>query len=195
MRPHYTLALAPESEPITTDQASEHVRVDSADDVAYLGELIAVAREYADGITGRVSSESGWLVVAESWDSLGGDTFPLFRTPLVSIESISYYAPDAATLTVMDPADYRAVTTTEPGMVQILAALPAVDTRPDAIQVAFAAGYADAASVPPILKHAVKMLVAHFYEQRVPVAFAPGTEIPYGLRVLLENQKIGGWCA
>ena len=195
MRPHYTLALAPESEPITTDQASEHVRLDSADDVAYLGALIAVAREYADSITGKVSSESGWLVVAESWDSLGGDTFPLYRSPLVSIESISYYPPDSATLTVMDSAAYRAITTTEPGMVQIIGDLPPVDSRPDAIQIAFTAGYPEPELAPPILRHAIKMLVAHYYENRLQVAFAGSSEIPFGVSNLLENQKIGGWCA
>jgi hypothetical protein len=41
-------------------------------------------------------------------------------------------------------------------------------------------------------RHAIKMLVANFYEQRVPLAFASSTEIPYTLRALIETQKIGG---
>jgi hypothetical protein len=36
------------------------------------------------------------------------------------------------------------------------------------------------------------MLVANYYEQRMPVSFASVNEIPYTLKSLIESQKIGG---
>lgn len=202
MRPQYSIVTAPATEPITYAQAAEHLRVDSTDDQDYIEALIPVAREFVDSVTGRSSIQAEWLLTADSWESLSPDkwhcnpSIPLFRSPLVSVESVSYYATDAETLTVMVlDTDYRVITNGEPGMIQLIDTIPSVDDRPDAIQIAFTAGYATAADTPAILKHAIKMMVAHFYEQRVPVAFASSSQIPFTLSALIENQKIGGWSA
>ena len=194
-RPHYTLVTPPESEPVSLEQASDHLRVDSDDDVYYIEGLIAVAREYVDSVTGRVSGVSGWKLIAPTWMSLCGsqvDTFSLFRTPLVSIEAIRYYAPGDGDRTVMSAADYIVVTAAEPGMIKITGDLPAVDDRPDAILIEFTAGYSTPALAPAVLKHAVKSLVAHLYEQRSPVAFASCQNLPFHLETFISNQKVGG---
>ena len=194
MRPQYSITQQPAAEPITIDQASEHLRVDSTDDITYIDALIPVAREYADSITGRVSAATQMLLVGDSWCSLSDGTLgiiPIFRTPLVSVASVSYYAPDATELTVMDSADYRVIPTTTPPMIQIVGAFPDTDTRPDAIQIAFTAG--DCRQTTAVQKHAIKMLVANLYENRLPVSFSSFTELPYSLTALLENQRIGGW--
>jgi len=72
-RPHYTLVTPPETEPITIAQASEHLRVDSQDDITYIESLVSVAREYVDSVTGRVSMVSGWRLMAAEWSDLTGD--------------------------------------------------------------------------------------------------------------------------
>lgn len=200
MRPQYSLTAAPTTEPVSIDQASEHLRVDSSDDVATIESLISVAREYVDSVTGRVSAVSIWKMVASSWadlfDPAQTDSFPVYRTPLVAVQSISYYAPDAATLTTMSASLYRVITSTEPGLIQIHGDLPTVDDRPDAIQIAFTAGYSDPSLAPPVLRHAVKMMVAHLYENRLPVNSGNMvSEIPYTLQNMMENQKVGGWSA
>ena len=194
MRPQYSITQQPAAEPITIDQASEHLRVDSTDDISYIASLIPVAREYADSITGRVSAGTRLLLAGDSWCNLSDGNLgmiPIFRTPLISVESVSYYAPDATELTVMDSADYRVILSTEPGMVQITGDFPETDTRPDAIQIEFTAG--DCRATSAIQKHSIKMLVAHLYENRLPISFASFTSLPYSLDTLLENQRIGGW--
>ncbi len=194
MRPQYSTTVAPHSEPITLSQASDHLRVDSTDDQSYISDLISVAREYFDSVTGRASAETTYLLTAESW----GDLFncpatyeiPIFRTPLASVSSVQYYAPDATTLTTMATTDYRVVTGAEPGRIQLVSSPPSVDDRIDAIQITFIAGN----NCPPAMsKHAIKMLTANYYDQRAPIAFASTTEIPYTLKSLIENQKIGGY--
>lgn len=213
MRPHYSIVTQPASEPITYAQAADHLRVDSSADVDYITDLIPVAREYVDSVTGRASAQTTFRVVADSWQSLfeaispDGETYldpiygssarnvshqviPLWRTPLVSVSSVKYYAPSATSLTTMSSALYNVITTAEPGRIQIPDSLPAVDTRPDSIQIVFIAGNT---SPPAVLKHCVKMLVAHLYENRMPVAFASCSEIPYTLQELIANQKTGGY--
>lgn len=209
MRPHYQLVTAPIDEPVSYAQAAEHLRVDSEADMSYVTDLIGVAREYADSITGRVSSLSTWKVSANTWNDLIGiedprftgqylasgppNTITLYRTPLASITSVKYYAPDSSSLTTISSNDYRVITGTEPGRIQITCDLPAVEDRPDAIQIEFKAGYTNPQSSPPGLRHAIKMIVANLYENRLPVAFTSCAEIPFTVRTLLENQKIGGW--
>lgn len=161
----------------------------------YIDSLIPVARQYVDSVTGRVSITSGWLLSAPTWASLVGcgRTLSVNRTPLVSVESISYYASGEDVLTVMDAADYRVITTREPGIIQITGSMPALEDRPDAIQIAFTAGYEFCDDVPAVHKHAIKMLVNHLYDNRLPVAFASCQELPFSLRTFIENQKVGGW--
>jgi uncharacterized phiE125 gp8 family phage protein len=208
MRPHYSIVSAAQTEPLTLEQASEHVRIDSTDDLAYLNSLVSVAREYVDSVTGRVSIQTTFKVVAPSWHALinGYDelinipqrnlySIPIFRAPLVSVSNVKYYPADTETLTTVSSSDYRVITLTEIGMIQFKETPPEHEDRPDAVQIEFIAGYSDSCNVPPILAHAQKMLVAHLYENRVPAAFASVSEIPFTLKTLIENQKIGGWIA
>lgn len=201
MRPQYSISTQPDAEPITLNQASDHLRVDSTEDQTYIRDLISVAREYFDALTGRSSAITSYVLTAETWEDLFNQTgrinntsayvIPLYRTPLLTVESVKYYAPDATTLTTMSSSDYRVITGSEPGMIQLKDSPPSVDDRIDAIQIAFTAG-SDCA--PAMSKHAIRMLVAHFYENRVPINIGNITsEMPFTLKSLIENQKIGGF--
>lgn len=199
MRPQYSITQHPNPEPITYDQASAHLRVDSLDDMEYITELIQVAREYVDAATGRASIRTGYNLTAETWDDLfdaceTGYIIPIFRTPLAEVVSVKYYAPDASTLTTMSESDYRVITLSEPGRIQLTGNLPSVDDRPDAIQIEFYAGSDIQGGVSASQRHAIKMLVAHLYENRVPSGSTNiVNEIPFGLQSLIDTQKIGGW--
>lgn len=198
IRPQYSVAVAHAAEPVSYDEAADHCRVDSDDDKAYLTALICVAREYVERVTGRATMKATWKAVAPRWgsfsDAKNALAFPLFRTPLVSISSVYYYAPGAAETTEMTSTLYSAITTTEPGSIYIPGDLPDVDEdRPDAIQISFIAGHSTASAVPPIMRHAIKLLVAHLYEQRVPIQSGGSiSAIPYTLGDMIRNQRVGG---
>ncbi len=81
----------------------------------------------------------------------------------------------------------------QPGVVYFPESLPDLAHRPDALEIEFMAGHQDPESSPPGLRHAIKILISHLYENRLPVAFASCNEIPYTLQGLLSNQKLGGW--
>jgi uncharacterized phiE125 gp8 family phage protein len=197
MRPFYSIVTQPESEPLSYAQAADHLRVDSQDDISYIDGLISVAREYVESVTGRVAFTSGFLVTAGSWQSLMRSGLPYLlrigRSPVQSVTTIKYYAPDASTLTTLSADDYRVMTTAEPAIIQHVSdSWPVADDRPDAIQIEIVAGH-DAANPPPAgYLHAIKMLVAHLYEERKPVAFTSCSEIPYSLQFLIEQQRIEG---
>lgn len=213
MRPQYTIVEGTPAAPLDLEAITDHLRVDSTDDLAYINSLVAVAREYVDSVTGKSSLAVTWKVIAESWQDLFDDApkrgvsfidprlglsdivgsdyvIPLHRSPLVSVASIKYYAPDDAAQTTLATSAYRVVTAAEPGLVQLVASPPSVDDRVDAIEIQFTAG-----STPTnVQRHAINLMVAHLYENRVPVNVGNiVNEVPFSLRALITNQKTGGW--
>jgi uncharacterized phiE125 gp8 family phage protein len=197
MRPHYSITTQPTFEPISLDQLSNHVRVDSQDDIDYIEGLIAVAREFVDSVTGRVSGVTSFRIVAPTWSALSHKvgSIPLMRAPLIAVQSVKYYAPEAATQTTMSAGDYRVIITMEPGLLEIKETVPEIDERSDAVEINFTAGHTDASEIPAVHRHAIKLLAGHLYENRLPVAFTSCAEIPFTLQSLINNQKIGGWIA
>jgi uncharacterized phiE125 gp8 family phage protein len=197
MRPHFSIIEHPKIEPLSYQQAADHLRVDSEDDMVYIESLISVAREHVEGVTGRVGSTSKFLLVAGSWQSLMRDSrdylLRIGRSPVQSVASVKYYAPGASSLTTMSASDYRLMASAEPASIQKIGNdWPALDDRPDAVQIEFTAGHTPDNPSPSGYLHAMKMLVAHLYEERKPVAFTSCSEIPYSLQFLIEQQRIEG---
>ena len=197
MHRHFTVLTQPSSEPLSYQSTAEHLRVDSDADIDYIEALIPVAREFVESATGRVAYTQTLLLVGGSWQSLMRDwkdnLLRIGRSPVQSISSIKYYAPDASTLTTMSTDDYRTILTAEPAIIQhVDEEWPAVHDRPDAIQIEFVAGHTDGNTPPPGYLHAIKMLVSHLYEERKPVAFTSCQNIPYTLSSLIEMQRIDG---
>jgi len=214
MNPQYHITQAANLEPVSLEEVTQHVRIDSIEDHAYLSELISVAREYVDSVTGWISNATGWTLTAANWqdlfdvptskqdsfvDPIYGLTSPsdpqyaikIQKHPLVSVSSVKYYDATSNTLTTLPLEEYRVFTNGAIGYIQLVKSPPATFDRIDAVQIVFTAGKQDA---NPITKHSVKMLVAHLYENRVPVSFgAVAAAIPYTLEALIQNQKATGF--
>jgi uncharacterized phiE125 gp8 family phage protein len=197
----YTLTTPPAQEPLTTADAVTFLRSGGGEEeAALIASLISAAREVVENFTRRVLLESQWRVVCADWTggeiTWAGDVLTIDRSPLVSVQSVSYYALGSAVLTTLNQADYVVITGTTPGRVQLITEPPDLAERADAVQVAFTAGASLPTAIPPTLTHAVRLLVAHFYELRTPVNVGNiVNELPMSLQHLLTSQRIGGWSA
>jgi uncharacterized phiE125 gp8 family phage protein len=69
-----------------------------------------------------------------------------------------------------------------------LSVWPSVRLDDKAVQITYLAGYGGAANVPTPAKHAIKMLVGHWYANREAVGNA-GQNVPMGVAALLEPLK------
>jgi uncharacterized phiE125 gp8 family phage protein len=187
--------------PVSYTEAAEHLRVDSSDDRDYIEELISAATQYIEGVTGRATTSTTYTLVSPSWESIldadtGGSWIPLNRFPLISVSSVEYIAEDETEPTTMDSGDYTALILTQPGGVKLPDTLPDINPdRPDAIRITFTAGYDNAYDLPPLMRHAIKLLVAQWYENRVPVAGVLLHKIPYTLSDIINNQRVKGFFA
>ena len=203
MRHHYSITTAPTFEPISYDAAAENLRVDSESDMELISGLIPVAREMIDAVTGRASVTTVYTLAGATWAGLAGNdslnragniSIPLYRTPLVSVDSVKYIDSNNTEQT-MPEADYFAVDLLEPGRLVITGDLPDLYDRPDAIRIEFTAGRATAGEVSAMHKHAIKMLVHHLYEERATVTPANLKTLPWSLDAIVQQLKLGGWCA
>jgi len=185
-----TLITAPTAEPLTLQEVKEHCRVsDNADD--------APLRLYAKAARQAVEEYTGRQLMPATWE-LALDGFPdceiyLPKPPLTSVTSVKYYDGDGA-LQTLDAADYEVSTTQALGRVAPVYGVtwPDTDVGLDKVKVRYAAGYADAATVPAALKEAILLLTGDWYANRENVV--SGTTVakfPYAVEWLLAPYCVG----
>ena len=189
-------------EPVSLAEAQAFLRVDSSDDATEIEAIIKVARQMVEDFTGRALLTQTWKFQDEEWpdadDDEGPLVLPLNRSPLATVVSVKYYPFDGGAQTTLDSSKYHVLTGPMPGQIVLKYGefWPYLYSRPDAVEVEFTAGAASAADVPPTLRHAVLLLIAHLYENRAPINIGNiVNEIPYTVKHLLESHRVGGWIA
>ncbi len=150
--------------------------------------LTTVARKSAEEYLQRSLITQTWECVLDKWP---GDPFTLFRGPVQSVTSITYYDTDDTAAT-LDMSVYFVDTYGGRIGLKYSQIWPATTLRPIAgVVVEFVAGYGDAAAdVPEPIRQAILLLAAHMYEHREPVLV--GTimaELPFTVEALLTPYR------
>ena len=187
-----TLVTGPVVNPVSLNEAKQHIRVDFSDDDAVIDGCIRAATSHLDGYAGIL----GRAIMAQTWSVALAFFPPAIRIPLgdlMSVESVKYFDPDGVEQTV-DPATYY-VGKDARGPYIVLKdgeTWPDTAVRYDAVTVTWIAGYgSEPIDVPDAVRHAIKMLAAHFYDERGSVVI--GTiveELPLGVRALTLPHQV-----
>lgn len=174
------------AEPITTAELKSHLRISHDTQDTYLGTLIAAAREQVERDTWRGLVAASKTLALPAFPE--GDSIALLWTPLRSVTSITYLNP-AGTPVVLDAGQYVVDVLSEPGVIHLAAncSWPETKEHPNAVVIVFAAGYADAASVPPMLKHAVKLIAAELWNSDAPEPLSAAGGGTGGMRTTLDR--------
>lgn len=193
---YYSRSVAPTVEPLTVDEAVRHLQIAVGDDNGYIQLLIGVARDVAEKATGRAMLTQTWIATLGDWPVCPRQV-SINVAPVATIASVKYYADGETILTTVDPANYVLASTVTPAVVVFNDdwTLPDLAKRPDAVQITFTAGVANPVLVDPALKHAVRILVRHYYDNPEAAATGNFSELPFGLRHLLESHRVAGWVA
>jgi uncharacterized phiE125 gp8 family phage protein len=201
MRPSYTCTVQPTTEPVSVSDAVAHCRSDNDSELLLVAGYVAAAREFVEGQTGRALMTSTWTRTSSRFVELSEDCYErvtyIERTPLASVVSVKYYDADDVQQTLATSV-YGVVTAATPGFIYLKAnqEWPEIYDRPDAVEITFTAGAAQVSAVPPTLRNAVMQLAAHLYEQRQPVNVGNiVNEMPFGLRTMIDHNRVGGWIA
>jgi uncharacterized phiE125 gp8 family phage protein len=183
-------ASSPAAEPVTVAEAKAHARVDISADDALIGSLIVAAREFCERCTGRTFAQRTFVQTMRYFPEYGADIV-VQRSPLISVQSVNYYAADGTDTAMVVSTGYRVRTGTMPGRISLpvgLTSWPTVSSVDDAVRIAYTAG----GSVPQIARQAMLMLIAHWYENReaVVVGEASGSPVAIASRALLDTLRV-----
>lgn len=115
--------------------------------------------------------------------------------PVTQINQITYYD-TSAVLQTLDPTLYVADFDSQPPRIgpAMGTTWPATAILPATVFIEYEAGYpvdpSGTDSVPEGVKTAIKYLVAHWYEQRLPVAAGAAVEVPMTVQYMLDPYKV-----
>jgi len=194
-RVYYSRTVAPTQEPITIDEANRQLQISVGDDIAFVSDLIRVARDVTENATGYAIMTQTRLAAMRTWPSCG--LISISVAPVNAVTSIKYYAYGETALTTLSASNYVASTVVSPAVIIFDEDFdpPALADRPDAVQITFTAGNSNPANVPPSIKHAVRILVRHFYDHPEMVATGSVNELPMNINALLMQNRVSGWVA
>ena len=199
------IITAPTVEPVTLAEAKLFAKVDLTDDDALITALIVAARQKAESYTRRAFVTQTWEWMIDGAPGLASDdmddlprgwpwtlTYPghgylaVPRPPLISVVSVKYYdLSDAETLWAS--SNYVVDIHSEPGRILLASSKTWPSSlRPyNSMVIRFTAGYgATAADVPDAIKTAIKLIVAHWYQNR------ESEEIPPEARRILDAYRV-----
>jgi uncharacterized phiE125 gp8 family phage protein len=175
------------TEPVTAAEAKTYARVSSSTEDTLTESLIKSARMHAEAITQRQLINATWRLTLDWFPSWA---IVLPRAPLSSVTSIIYDEYSEGTATTLASTEYRVQTDPEPGFVEPsydAGLWPTPRVQSGAVRITYVAGYGAAASaVPEDIKTAIKWLVNHWLEERLPT-----TDIPPAFRMMLMQYIVG----
>lgn len=180
---------APTVEPVSVSEAKDHLRISTSSEDTYIGELISGARAKTEALTNRSIPQQTWELWWDIPPVLRAIRLP--RPPLQSVTHIKYYSTTDVEA-VYGSINYFVDTSNQQGGRISLtegSAWPSDGLRyANAIVTRFVAGYT---TVPFDLKHAIKMLVAHWFENREAINVGNiVSELPLGFNDLIWPYKV-----
>lgn len=182
------------TEPLSVADAKAHCRIDGSDDDSYLGGLITAARHHVEAQTRRTLASVTWRMALDAFppfDEIAAlrvdQSIVIPMAPLLGVDHVKYYSV-ANVLTTLSSSAYYVTATGEPGRIIPVwgTVWPSTYYRPEVVEVQFRSGYATA---PAGLVHAMKFLVAYWYEHRVAAEEASLTPIPLAVSSLIASYK------
>jgi uncharacterized phiE125 gp8 family phage protein len=183
---------SPAVEPVSLSFAKQHCRVDTDADDLYIQSLIAVARQYVEDVLDITICSTVWEVKY--------DLFPVWaivlpRLPMLDrAVTVTYRSGDGTFSQLSSATDFQVDASVLPGRIypQWARSWPATRGDENSVTVRYSAGYGDdGQSAPPIVKHLILLLTAHWYDTRQPAVTGAPQSVPQTFDTLLAAASMG----
>lgn len=184
------LRVAPSIEPISLSETKDFLRVDGTNEDVLISSLITTARIFIETTLSHIMITEQWSQFLDCWPE--NNIIKLALSPLQSIDEVRVYS-SSTEHTVLDPSTYSQDLVSWPPRLNLSSTTSITSSAKllNAIEVRFTAGYgSNTSDVPADLRHALMMLVAHWYEKREPVSVASNfVEVPTTVSSLMANYR------
>lgn len=181
------LLTAPAVEPLSLAEAKAFLRVETAADDDVITALIASARIHVEAQTRRALIAQGWRLKRDAWPADG--RLAVLPAPLRALTAARVY--DAhGNATTLDLQSF-VVDTAGSAIVFVPWAVAQPGRSVAGIELDVTVGYGDAASdVPQALRQAVRLLTAHWYENRGLATLGTITVLPTTVAALIAPYRM-----
>jgi uncharacterized phiE125 gp8 family phage protein len=184
------LLEAPATTPVSLAEVRRQLRIEHEDDDLLLVRLINVAVAYTD-----VKGALGHAMISQKWGqwvtSTPEQAVKLTLGPVISVDAVKYYDTDG-NLQTDTLSNYEIYGTQFAKTIGPKESFnwPVAEDRSDAIRIEYTIGYGTSASdVPDTLRHAMMMLIGHWYENRETTMMDELSNIPYGFDALMDMHR------
>ncbi len=184
------LLTGPAVEPVTLDDAKAYLRVEHDADDDVIAALIAGARVNVEAQTRRALITQSWRLVFDAWPANG--RIAVLPVPLVALTAARVYKLDGTTQAISSGV-FVADIASAPAVLSFSAGALAPPGRVVAgIELDIEAGYGDEPDdVPAPLRQAIRVLVAHWYENRGLVAIGHNVAVlPETAAALIRPYRV-----
>ena len=182
-------SVAPALEPVSISEAKAFLRITDSDQDTEVSGLISSAREYVEAALNRSLMTQTWVLRLRCFE----EPIVLPNPPLISVSSITYLDIDGTSQTLSSSV-YTVDTYREPSGIVLAYAQSWPSTRDqiNAVTITYTAGYGGSSdTVPASIKHAIKILISHWYENREPVITGSIIqEVPLSVDAILTPFKV-----
>jgi uncharacterized phiE125 gp8 family phage protein len=187
----------PVVEPVSVADAKAHIRVDTNTDDTYIAALIGAAREYCETYMDETLVDSQYVMRLDAFPAvIELPRPPMSQTPARTAVSITYVTGDAGGTATLDTTAYRVDRDSVPGKIRTTYAgsWPSHLLDYGSVTVTWWGGRGeDGSKVSPRVKAAMLMLVGQWYERRMAADAASMSEMPFGVKALLDSVKWGSY--
>ena len=159
------LLSGPALEPVTLAQAKDFIRVAHDDDDDVIAALIAGSRIHVEAQTRRALITQSWRLVRDAWPENG--RIAILPVPLATLAAARIYLANGTTQAI-DIAGFAVDRAAAPAMLSFTrGALTVPERSVGGIEIDVTCGYGDTPEdVPEPMRQAIRLLVAHWYENR-----------------------------
>ncbi|MEZ5818327.1 MAG: head-tail connector protein [Hyphomicrobiaceae bacterium] len=168
------MTSGPALEPVSLAEAKAHLRVDGPAEDALIQSLVVTSRLHIEAALGLALITQSWSYFLDRWPKAGRLVLPL--RPVAAVSHIRLWN-DEGMSEALDPSQFLLDGHGMPPRLVALSGLadPAPARVANGIEIGFTAGFgASPGDVPATIRHALLLLVAHWYENREPVQIGVG---------------------
>jgi uncharacterized phiE125 gp8 family phage protein len=188
-----TRLTQPTTEPVTLAEAKHHCRVDGTADDSYIASLVTAAREWCEAYCDQTLLHTQYRMTLDSFPI----EIELPRPPMATAGTFTTvvitYTTDNQNTATLSANEYRVDRDSKPGVVRTLysGSWPSHLLDYNAVTVTWWGGRDAVADQR--FKNAVLWLVGYWFERRMAADATSMSEIPFGVKSLLDSVKWGSY--